>query len=78
MLDNLRDDDNSKPFFEDETDLASAKAAAAPEVRRSRSGGRFLGMTPVQRFIISVMLMMMVCILGAMVLLLTEKIGIYL
>jgi hypothetical protein len=35
-------------------------------------------MTPIQRFIISVMLLLMVCMLGMMCLLVTGRIGIYL
>jgi hypothetical protein len=40
-------------------------------------GTKFLGMTPIQRFVISVLIMMTVCVLGTMFLLVTEKIGIY-
>jgi len=34
-------------------------------------------MTPIQRFIIAVLMMVMVCVLGAMCLLITGKIGFY-
>ena len=75
MLDNLRDDDFSKPFFEDDTPLEQeAEPAALPAPRR---GVRFLGMTPFQRFVISVMLMMTVCLLGTLLLLATGRIGLY-
>jgi hypothetical protein len=35
---------------------------------------RFLGLTPIQRFIIAIMLMFMITILGTLFLLVTEKI----
>jgi len=35
---------------------------------------QFLGMTPVQRFVIALMIFMMVCILGAFFLLITDTI----
>jgi hypothetical protein len=38
------------------------------------SGGRFLGMTPVQRFIIALMMLFMIIILGVLFLLVTSKI----
>jgi hypothetical protein len=34
-------------------------------------GGKFLGMTALQRFVISVMLFMVVCVIGGMFLLIT-------
>lgn len=78
MLDNLRDEANSQPFFKDENDLTTAETTALPESRpMRRRGGKFLGMTPIQRFVVSFMLMIMVCVLGMMILLVTGKIGIY-
>lgn len=75
MLDNLRDDDYSRPFFEDDSPPEQeAEPAAMPAPRRSR---KFLGMTPFQRFVISVMLMMVVCLLGTLFLLATGRIGLY-
>ncbi|OGN98948.1 MAG: hypothetical protein A2Z71_00715 [Chloroflexi bacterium RBG_13_50_21] len=40
------------------------------------SDGRFLGMTPVQRFILALMLLFMIIILGVLFLLVTSKIEI--
>jgi hypothetical protein len=74
MLDNLRDDSSSKPFFEDEAQFQPADPGAIPAPARR---GRFLGMTPVQRFVIAAMLMILVCVLGSMCLLVTGKMGIY-
>ena len=39
-----------------------------------KSHNRFLGLTPIQRFIVAVMLMFMIIILGILFLLVTEKI----
>ncbi|MBI3172943.1 MAG: hypothetical protein HYZ25_04440 [Chloroflexi bacterium] len=81
MFDNLRDDSESKPFFQDESgESPSSLRASLPEPRRassSSSGGRILGMTAIQRFVLSVMLLVMVCVLGMMFLLITGKIGIF-
>jgi hypothetical protein len=75
MLDNLRDDGSTRPFFEEEEEPAPPPEAAPALVRVQ--GTKFLGMTPIQRFVISVLIMMTVCVLGTMFLLVTEKIGIY-
>lgn len=69
MFDNLRDDSSST--FNEEPE---AKYQPAAGYGRS-SSKKFLGMTSMQRFVISVMLMLTVCILGAMVLLVFGKIG---
>ena len=73
MLDNLRDDSKSAPFFEDGTQTAAA-AAASPTLR---SNSRLLGLTPIQRFVIAVLIMVIVCVFGMMCLLVTGKIGFY-
>jgi hypothetical protein len=45
-----------------------------PLVRSYRSRPDFLGMTPAQRFVIALMLLLIVCLLGAFTLLVTEKV----
>jgi len=72
MFDNLREQANAAPFYEDEAQFQSAEVPASPGIHAS---SRFLGMSPVQRFVISVILMIMVCTIGAMFLLVTGKIG---
>jgi hypothetical protein len=73
MLDNLRDDTSSSYYNDEETvPPEEAKALAKP---RRKANGKFLGMTPAQRFIVAVMLMIAVCAFGTMCLLLTNKIG---
>lgn len=71
MIDNLRED-ASKPFYEEEEAQFKPAEISTP----ARSNGRFLGLTPMQRFVLALMLMFAVCALGAMCLLITEKIRI--
>jgi hypothetical protein len=71
MLDNLRDDAASS-YYEEDT-LPPEEVKVAPP--RRRSNDKLLGMTPVQRFILAMMLLIAVCTLGTMCLLLTNKIG---
>ena len=66
MLDDLR---NDAVFSEDDFDEDAAGRPAPPPAQP-----KFLGMTPVQRFVIAVMIFMMVCILGVFFLLITDTI----
>ena len=72
MFDNLREQANSTPFYEGEAQFQSVEE---PNPAPFHTSSRFLGMTPQQRFIISLMLMMMVCLIGAMFLVVTGKFG---
>lgn len=72
MLDNLRDDAGSNFYDED---VPPAEEVTASKRPRPKSNGKFLGMTPFQRLIIAIMLMIAVCAFGTMCLLLTNKIG---
>ena len=72
MFDNLREDAASS--YEEGPSLRSAVGAEAAFDARPRSR-RILGMTSVQRFVITFMFMLAVCIIGAMVLFVTGKIG---
>ena len=70
MLDDLREQASDSDFYmvdENEFEYNDVKASRQP-VRL------FLGMTPIQRFVIAVMVLMMVCVLGSFFLLVTEKI----
>jgi hypothetical protein len=73
MFDNLREQANSTPFYEDEAQFQSVEGTNPT----SPTSSRFLGMSPIQRFVISVMLMIMVCAIGAMFLLVTGKFGLF-
>jgi len=74
MFDNLREQANSSPFYEEEAQFQEAAGTAAAPPRRT-SGARLLGMTAPQRFFIAVMLMLTVCIVGALCLAVTGKFG---
>ena len=74
MFDNLRDDAASS-LYEEEDTLVPEEEVIAKTPPRRKTNDKLLGMTPVQRFIIAVMLMVAVCTLGTMCLLITGKIG---
>jgi len=74
MFDNLREDASSSPYFQDDAKFSTAAGTASePATSRPR---KLFGMTPVQRFIIAVMLAIVVCNLGLMCLLITGRMGI--
>ena len=73
MFDNLRDSAESSFYEEEQNDLYKepiAKAVAAP---RRRSNARFLGLTPEQRFFVSLMLFFTVCIMGTLAMFVFQK-----
>ena len=78
MFDNLRDD-ATPSFYEDEDTIPPEEYEKKfePVKPKRKSSGKFLGMTPTQRFIIAIMLLTAVCTLGTMCLLLTGKIGLF-
>ena len=69
MLDDMRDDAG---FVEEEDQPESEykKPQAAPAAQ-----SQFLGMTPEQRLVIAVLILMMVCVLGSFFLLITGKLA---
>jgi hypothetical protein len=69
MFDNLRDEAASSSFYEEE---AKFQPAAGTGRKRSK---RIMGMTSIQRFVLAFMFMLAVCVIGGMVLLVTNKIG---
>lgn len=70
MLDDLRERASESDFFADEEPAFEYKENESP----AASQELFLGMTPLQRFVIAVMVLIMVCIMGAFLLLVTGKI----
>ena len=70
MFDNLRESASQSPFFQNKKPPEEPK----PAPQKTSKSGSFLGMTPVQRFIIALMLFMMVCVFGSFILLATGKI----
>ena len=79
MFDNLRDDSS---FYEDEqNDIHPEPTAQAQPIvatRHSsprRRSARFMGMTAQQRFLLSVMLLITVCVIGMLALVVTGTVG---
>ena len=79
MFDNLRDDSS---FYEDEpNDLYQEPAAPAQAIVATRRSGprrrnaRFMGMTARQRFLLSVMLLITVCVMGVLAMVVTGRMG---
>ena len=66
MLEDLRDADAE--LFDESEASEEERPAAAVEPRDA------WGLTPVQRFMLAVMFLMMVCLLGSMCLLVTERV----
>ena len=71
MLDDLR---NSSSFI-DEEDPNEPEEVVQRRPARQRSKETFLGMTAQQRFILSLMMFFMVCMLGSAALILTGSIA---
>ena len=74
MFDNLREDAASSPYYEEETKFQPAVNTES-SLFSATSSRRIFGMTGVQRFVISFMLFLAVCVIGAMALLVMDKIG---
>ncbi len=74
MLDDLR---NSSSFIDEEEIPEQEEAVSGRQpARRHRQQETFLGMTAQQRFILSLMLFFMVCLLGAFALVVAGKVAI--
>jgi hypothetical protein len=70
MLDDLREKANDPDFFlDDEEDDISKNKIIYKEKPQL-----FLGMTPIQRFVIAVLILLTISVIGTFVLLVTEKI----
>ena len=70
MLDDLR---NSASFEEEPEPVEDEELVGQPLPRR-RAPQPFLGMSPVQRFVIAILLFLMSCVLSVFCLLLTESV----
>jgi len=70
MLDDLREQAGDSDFYTDdeETEVYSSYKTYREKPKL------FLGMTPEQRFVIAVLILLMVGVMGAFVLLVTEKV----
>jgi hypothetical protein len=67
MLDDFREQADSSSFFDEEE---SNEYNEVPIETKKQ----FLGMTPVQRFVIAFLLLAIVCLIGTFALLATEKV----
>lgn len=66
-IDDFRNElDDQFDYVDEENEAARVEPNTSPQL--------FLGMTPVQRFVIVIMLFMMICILSSFCLLVTDKI----
>jgi hypothetical protein len=81
MFDNLRDSAESSFYEEEPNDLYREPVAVPESAPRRRTtaarNGRLLGMTPQQRFLISVMLLFTVCIIGTLAMFVFEKMALF-
>jgi hypothetical protein len=68
MLEEFREQADSADFSEE------AGEETFEEVAPTRPASNFLGMTPLQRLVIAVMLLMIVCVLGTFFLIATDRI----
>jgi len=76
MFDNLREDAASGPYYEEEAKFLPAVGTEdSSSLFSTTSSRRILGMTGVQRFVISFMFFLAVCLIGGMALFVTGKIG---
>ncbi len=75
MLEDFDLGDSSAFLDELEAEDAAEPEELPPPVRKRRSSTpqRILGMTPIQLFVISVEVFFMICILGAFLMMVTEK-----
>ncbi|HTX90934.1 MAG TPA: hypothetical protein VMC09_06925 [Anaerolineales bacterium] len=74
MLDNLRDQTSFQPDEEEPEQLSAPQNKKARPPRRRRTLDQITGMTAPQRFMLSLMLLVIVCLLGSMLLILTGKV----
>jgi len=72
MLDDLR---NSSSFIDE--DEPAEEEVVRNRSKRGQSTGRFLGMTAQQRFILSLLLFLMVCVLGSFALVLSGSVTLF-
>ncbi len=75
MFDSLRDQMNGDQSFNADSAFGSEPDFSTPAVQAPKQG-RFLGMTPVQRLVISLLVFLSVCILGSMCLMITGAVRI--
>ncbi len=75
MFDDLRNSD--QPIFEGEQVKKNEPVLSMPDrpVAKKKKSGKFLGMTAAQRFVLSTLLFLSVCMVGIAVLFVTGRIA---
>lgn len=71
MLDDLREQSNEFDYLGEESDVFDFDSERSLDANSTK----WLGMSPVQRFVIAGMLLLMTCILSTFCLLVTERIA---
>ncbi len=74
MFDSLRDEASREQSMTGETALGGEPSLDAAPLSPP-AAGTLLGMTPAQRLIIAILLMITVCVVGTMCLMITGRIG---
>ncbi len=84
MFEDLRNDGNASPLFQQEDELdplldapVKKKRSAGGFKLKFKMGRKFLGMTAFQRFVVSLALMIMVSILSLAFLVVTNSIALF-
>ena len=72
MFDNLRNEGEATPFYEED---AKFQAAAGTHEPNLRPASRLFGMTPRQRFILAMLVLFATCALGTMCMFVTGRFG---
>jgi hypothetical protein len=75
MFDDLREPDKENQSFQDALGLGTVTTVAPAPTARPRSARRFMGLSPAQRFVLALLLLLAVCVLGTMCLLITGRIS---
>lgn len=79
MFDNLRESASSSSFYEEESNELyrepESQSISAPSTKRKEA--RILGMTGQQRFLLSLMLFMIVCVFGALAMFIMGKMSLF-
>lgn len=76
MFDNLRD--SASDFYEEEpSDTYQESQPKRAVARRTRRKARFLGMTAQQRFILTTMLFLTVCVMGFLAMFVLGKMSLF-
>ncbi len=77
MLDNLREEASSSPFFEEEEEDLLGTETIEPKRDWFAWLGPIRTLTPAQRLILSALLFVSVCLIGSMFLLITGRFSIF-